>query len=86
MFSICRDCWIEFFEEIESHPERVSNMKPFIIKYNWEGINYPFKIDDWRAFQKNNPTFAVSIFYTKEKEICQSYISKINSNRIVKNK
>ena len=34
------------FEEIESHPGRVSNIKPFINKYNWEGINYPSKIDD----------------------------------------
>ena len=34
------------YEEIESHPERVSNIKPFINKYNWEGINYPSKVDD----------------------------------------
>ena len=29
------------YGEIESHPERVSNIKPFINKYNWMGINYP---------------------------------------------
>ena len=34
------------FEEIESHSERVSNIIPFINKYNWEAINYPSKIDD----------------------------------------
>ena len=28
------------------NPERVSNIKPFINKYNWKGINYPSKIDD----------------------------------------
>ena len=28
------------FEEIESRPERVSNIEPFINKYDWEGINY----------------------------------------------
>ena len=54
-------------EEIESHPERVSNIKPFINKYNWEGINYPSKIDDWKTFEKNNPTIALNICYTKEK-------------------
>ena len=27
------------YEEIESHLERVSSIKPFINKYNWEGIN-----------------------------------------------
>ena len=28
------------YGEIGSHPERVSNIKPFINKYNWKGINY----------------------------------------------
>ena len=27
------------YEEIESYPERVSSIKPFINKYNWEGIH-----------------------------------------------
>ena len=35
-----------FYGEIESHPERVSNIKPFIKKYNRKGINYLLKIDD----------------------------------------
>ena len=46
---------------IESHPERVSNIKPFINKYNWERINYPSKIDDWKTLEKNNPTIALDI-------------------------
>ena len=58
------------FREIESHPERFSNIKPFINKYNWEGINYPSKIDDWKTFEKNNPIIALNILYIKEKEIC----------------
>ena len=68
------------FEETESHPEKVSNIKPFINKYNWEGANYPSKIDDWKTFEKNNPTIALNILYTKEKKIYSAYISKINSN------
>ena len=68
------------YEEIESHPERVSNIKPFVNKYNWEGINYPSKIDEWKTFEKNNPTVALNILYTKGKEICPAYISKINLN------
>ena len=43
------------YEEIESDSERVSNIKSFINKYNWEEINYPSKIDDWKTFEKNNP-------------------------------
>ena len=69
------------FEEIESYSERVSNIIPFINKYNWEAINYPSKIDDWKTFEKNNPTITVNILYTKEIEICPAYISNHNSAR-----
>ena len=41
------------YEEIKWNPERVSNIKPFINKYNWKGINYLSKIDDWKTFEKN---------------------------------
>ena len=40
------------YEEIESHLERVWSIKTFINKYNWEEINYPSKIDDWKTFEK----------------------------------
>ena len=67
-------------EEIESHLERVSSIKPFINLYNWEGTNYPSKRDDWKSFEKNNPTNTLNILYVKEEEICPVYIPKINSN------
>ena len=51
------------YGEIESHPERVSNIKPFISKYNWKGINYPPKIDYWKTFEKNNPTIVPNTLY-----------------------
>ena len=31
------------YAEIEAHPEKVSNIKGFMNKYNWKGINYPSK-------------------------------------------
>ena len=54
------------------------HIKLCINKYNRKGINYPSKIDDWKMFEKNSPTFALSILYIKE--ICPVYISKINFN------
>ena len=51
--------------EIKTNPERFSNIKLCINKYNWEGINYPSKID----YSKNNPTIGLNILYIKEKEI-----------------
>ena len=47
------------YEEVKWNPERVSNIKPFINKYNWQKINYPSKIGDWKTFEKNNPTIAI---------------------------
>ena len=64
------------YEEIESHPERVSNIKTF--------INYPSKIDDWRTFEKNNPTIALNVLHTLNilhiLHKSPAFISKINSN------
>ena len=68
------------YEEFESHPERVSNIKPFITKYDSKGINYPSKIDEWVTFHEKNPITALNISILNKKEICLTYISKNNSN------
>ena len=47
------------------NPERVAVIKPFINKCNWKGINYSLKRDDWKTFEKNNPTIALNILYNK---------------------
>ena len=67
-------------EKVQSHPERVLNIKPFIKKCNWEEINYSSKVGDWEGFEKNNLTVVLNVLYIKEKEICSAYISKIDLN------
>ena len=70
------------YGEVKQNPERVSNIQPFMHKYNWKGINYPAKIDDLKTFEKNIPTIALNILYIKAKEIYQiypGYISKHNN-------
>ena len=67
------------YNEIDYNPERVSNIALFKIKYNWHEINYSSKLDDWKRFEKINPTVALNILYVKEKEIFQAYISNNNS-------
>ena len=42
------------YGEIESHPERVSNMKSLINKYKWKEINYPPKTEYWKTLEKTN--------------------------------
>ena len=54
------------YGEIESHPQRVSNIKPFMNRYNWKGITYPSKIE---KLKKNNPAIALNILYIKEKKV-----------------
>ena len=44
----------------------ISTNKFFINKYNWNGIKYPSKLDDWKEFEKNIPTIALNILYIKE--------------------
>ena len=67
------------FDKIKKDPQKVSNIKPFINKCNWEGMNYPSKTEDWKRFEKNYRVIALDILYIKEMEICPTYLSKINS-------
>ena len=54
-------------EETKRDPQRISKVKTFINKYNWNGRKYASKIDDWKTFKKNNPTISLNILYIKEK-------------------
>ena len=33
-------------QNIENHPERISNIKPFVNQYNWKDIDFPARIKD----------------------------------------
>ena len=46
--------------------QRITKIKPFINKYNWEGINFPSQKDDWRKFEKNNVTIALNVLHAKK--------------------
>ena len=49
--------------------------KPLINKYYWKGIIYPSGKDDWKKFEKNNPTIVLN-----EMDICPVFILKRNSD------
>ena len=40
------------YKEIKKDPQRIRAIKPFINKYNWEGVNSPSEKDDWKKFEK----------------------------------
>ena len=41
------------YQNIETHPERISKLKPYINKYNWKGIDFPAGPKDWEKFEKS---------------------------------
>ena len=51
------------YEQIKSHLERLSKIKPFIDKYNWKDINFPSHKKDWKKLESNNKTIALNILY-----------------------
>ena len=57
------------FEEIKKDSKRVMNIKPFIDNYNWEKVNYPSKIEDWKRFEKNYLTISLNLSYIIEKKM-----------------
>ena len=38
--------------EINKDPQRMTKRKPFIYKYNWEGINFASEKNDWKNLRK----------------------------------
>ena len=67
-------------QNIENHPERISNIKPFINQYNWKDIDFPAGIKDWKKFERNNKTVALNILPIPHntKTINLAYKSKYN--------
>ena len=71
------------YSKIANHPERISNLIPFIPNYNWGEINFPAGPKEYSDFEKNNAVIALNIFYVSHKEIDirPCYISKFNKTR-----
>ena len=66
-------------DKIKKDTQRVSKIKPFIEKYNWEDIDFPSTSKDWKKFECNNEV-ALNILYVpyNTKKINIAYKSKNN--------
>ena len=49
-------------DKILKNPQRISKIKPFIEKCNWEDIEFPSTSKDWKKFECNNEV-ALNILY-----------------------
>ena len=68
------------YQSIQSHPERISKLKPYINKYNWKGIDFPAGSKKWQKFERNNKTNALNVKHNTKK-ISVAYRSKHNNKR-----
>ena len=48
-------------EKIKKDPQRVTKIKLFINKHNWEKIDFPLEKDDWKNIERNNVTIALDV-------------------------
>ena len=39
------------YQTIEKDLQRISKLKPYINKYNWEGINFPAGSKEWQSLE-----------------------------------
>ena len=68
------------YQNIKKDPERITKIKPFIDKYNWNEIDFPSHSKDWKKFELNNKSIALNIFYVPHntKNIRHEYKLKYN--------
>ena len=64
------------FQNIESHPERISNLIKFSNKYNWSGLGFPVSFKDITKFEFRNQ-ISINVLAIEDKEI---YICRKEGN------
>ena len=66
------------YQIIETHPERISKLKPYINRYNWKGIEFPAGSKQWQKFEQNNKIIALNILHVKDNT--KKYVLHIDQN------
>ena len=64
------------FQNIESHPERISNLIKFSSKYDWPGLGFPVSFKDISKFEFRNQ-ISINLLAIEDKEI---YICRKGGN------
>ena len=71
------------YQNIKTNPEGISKLKPYINKYNWEGIEFQAGPKEWGKFERNNKTIALNVLYIPHntKTISVAYRSEYSNKR-----
>ena len=58
------------YQTLEKDPQRIWKLKPYINKYNWEGIEFPAGPKEWGKFERNNKQLHLMfyIYHTIQKQ------------------
>ena len=69
------------YQNIETQQERISILKSYINRCNWEGIEFPASSKSWIKFDRNNKTIALNILFIPHntKTIRIAYRSEYNN-------
>ena len=49
------------YQTIETYPERIWKLKPYINKYNWEEMEFPVGPNDWIKFEPHNKRIVTNV-------------------------
>ena len=73
-------------KEFKNHPERIhANHHLFSCNYNWQSIDFPGGIKEWKRFEKKNETIALNILKVAHDEIKITHAHKSEYNHTRKN-
>ena len=64
------------WEDIDSHPERISKLKRFEADFNWSGIGFPISVKDIKKFELKNQ-ISINLLAIEDKQI---YICRKGGN------
>ena len=71
------------YQNIEKDPQKISKLKPYITKCNWEGTELLVGAKDWIKFERNNKAIALIILLVKRntKKIRVAYRAECKGKR-----
>ena len=71
------------YEIIEKDPQRISKLKPYINRHDWERIEFPAGPKEWGKCERNNKTIALNVLYIPHntKTVSVAYRTEQNNKR-----
>ena len=71
------------YQNIETYPERISKIMPYLDEHNWKGIDFPAGQKDCKKFQQNYKEIALNTLFVPHntETIRVAYRSKYNHTR-----